>query len=233
MRAFTVFVVGLLVLSGLAGLAPSLANAQEGGSETDIFSRDPGTGVTYERLDEQEAIAQLVGQLGDNLELYRFTFESSSYLPADRYPEAMMVLVSQGPFVLYSSPETAEGDIVAISTDGRPIYINRWSSSTTIEEEDLCPSPCSVPPDWYAYLDTGDYAIHKENSFCAYCNESAVASGVLTVLPVTTTDGDFSWRTVQNVEPRSSSASDSSGTPAAQRMSWRLNPGPACGGRYS
>lgn len=237
MRAFVVLVVGFLVLSGLGGLAPSLAKAQDGEGETDIFNQEPWAGVGYDRLDDMEAIAPLIDQFGNNLELYRFTFEPFSYLPDESYPEAMMVLVSQGPFVLYRNPEPDGGEIVAISADGRDIYINDWSDSTTLREERLCPSPCSVPLGWYAYLDTGDYAIHSAGSFCAYCNENAVTSGVLTVLPVTAEDGGFTWRRIIDelggAELEASPAGDEGGTPAARRMSWRLNPGPACGGRYS
>ncbi len=227
----------LVVLTAFGGAAPALVGAQEG--------QTPGAGrITYVRLDAPDADQRF----GDKLELYRFRFarstddqptllpESDPFSPEQgEVPtisrEAMMVFVDAGPFVLYTPPTMEPGAVVVVSGDGLPIEYEQWLDSTTPAPEGRqpCPSPCSVPPDRYAYVETGDYVFHRKNSGCPYCNENMDAEGVLFVSPLTPADGDFSWTQAANVEL----ATPEAATPEAARRAWRMNPGPPCGGKYS
>lgn len=259
MRASTILVVVLLVLTGL--VAPSLANAQDAGTpaanaqsgaaqiDPTLPDREAGTGVTFVRRD----VPGQTDQSRENLALYEFTFEPFAYLPEHMTPddeesprispEAMLVFVNVGPVMLYAPPGLTEGAVVVVSADGE-VLLEQWADPTTrlVDDEPCRTNPCQVPEDTYAILETGDYALHRAGSYCPYCNESDVANGVITVSPLVPEDGRFSWTDVPFVEERtaeateaagSPAAEEANGTPAARRMGWRLNPDPACGGRYS
>lgn len=163
---------GLLVLVGLAGATPALALAQDA-----EVPPAPGQGrIIYERLDDPGT-----GQdYGNKLELYRFTFdpeanlpESQPFVPEQREPptishEAMMVFVDVGPFVLYTPPTMENGAVVVVSGDGEVRYEEWLTREATPGPMQFCPSPCAIPADRYAVLDTNDYVFQRANSGCVY-----------------------------------------------------------------
>jgi hypothetical protein len=154
----------LLVLIIIAGIAPAVVGAQA--------EATPGQGkIVGEQIDIDDPAR----------DLFRFEFEADASLPESEpfqpglgetptiSSEAMMVFISAGPFVLYTPPTMEEGAVVVVSPDGSDIQIQQWEDQTT-QGPPLadCPSPCYVPPDRYATIETGGYVFQKENSGCVY-----------------------------------------------------------------
>jgi len=227
MRRSTVRLAGLLVAISLAGVAPALVGAQEGGIP------EPGERIVYQRIDPEDP----TDELGEKVELYQFTFEvHEAHLPEpEQFPdisrEDMTVFVDAGLFVLYTPPDMREGAVIVVTGDDRPIMVEAWSSPDTMDSRHACDNPCSVAPDRYVEVAPGDFVYHAKGSYCPYCNEFQGAS-VLHVAPLTETDGAFSWREV-TTEAEAEFVPNEEATPTARRMAYRLNPNPPCAGKYS
>ena len=216
-------VLALFAITAALGLSPILVTAQ-----------DDASGVSF----------SLLGS-GKNVQLYRFSFIPGSMIPyptansayPDGYPEAMLISVTNGPFVIYTRSGTPpgggepipgapivlkiiEGEITTLTDLAGEEDVVEYDSTQTETTGQECPGSgartCILSSSVGVVLESNTVVLLEGPTFCLICyiGDDLEAGGELEVAAASP-PGAFSWTKLPGV-------TEGTATPAAMSGRFKL-----------